>query len=144
MNDICLESLAFHNLSACDGRFLQPIEMLTLRTMVGGLQMTNDDLEQYIDELLAENDEIKEEMEELKRETQKLKEHNQKLRSRINKKPKHTQVSTLWVIFFAVFNCSIQTAYWIHDFEQQVYMNLLRWLLHAWTTTGGSHGPADC
>ena len=40
--------------------------MLTLRTMVGGLQMTNNSLEQYIDELLAENDEIKEEMEELK------------------------------------------------------------------------------
>ena len=40
--------------------------MLTLRTMVGGLQMTNNSLEQYIDELLAENNEIKEEMEELK------------------------------------------------------------------------------
>ena len=34
--------------------------------MVGGLQMTNNSLEQYINELPAENDEIKEEMEELK------------------------------------------------------------------------------
>ena len=60
LNDICLESLAFHNLGACDRWLPQPIEMLTLRTIVGGLQMTNDKLEWYIDELLAENDEIKE------------------------------------------------------------------------------------
>ena len=53
-------------------------EMLTLRTMVGGLQMTNNSLEQYIDELLAENNEIKEEMEELKRENWELKEQTSK------------------------------------------------------------------
>ena len=76
---------------------------------------TNDkrDLQQYIDELLAENDEIKEETEQLKIENQKLKEQNQKLKeqnqnleeqnqklkeqnkiltSRINKRPKQTQV----------------------------------------------------
>jgi len=73
------ESLAFHSLSACDGRFPQPIEMLTLRMMVGGLQMTNNELEQYIDEVLGENDEMKEEIEELKTDNQKLKEQNQKL-----------------------------------------------------------------
>jgi len=65
INDICLESLAFHNLNACDRQFSQTIKILTLRTMVGGLRMTNNSLEQYIDELLADNDEIKEEMEEL-------------------------------------------------------------------------------
>ena len=71
------ESLAFHSLSAWDWRFPQPIEMLTLRTMVGGLQMTNNELEQYIDEVLGENDEMKEEIEELKTDNQKLKEQNQ-------------------------------------------------------------------
>jgi len=70
-------SLAFHNLSACDWRFPQPIEMLTLRTMVGGLQMTNNELEWYIDKVLGENDEMKEEIEELKTDNQKLKEQNQ-------------------------------------------------------------------
>ena len=60
------ESLAFHSLSACDWWFPQPTEMLTLRTMVGGLQMTNNELEWYIDEVLGENDEMKEEIEELK------------------------------------------------------------------------------
>ena len=45
------ESLAFHSLSAWDWRFPQPIEMLTLRTMVGGLQMTNNELKRYIDEV---------------------------------------------------------------------------------------------
>ena len=53
--------------------------MLTLRTMVGGLQMTNNELERYIDEVLGENDEMKEEIEELKTDNQKLKEQNQKL-----------------------------------------------------------------
>jgi len=83
------ESLAFHSLSACDRRFPQP-EMLTLRMMVGGLQMTNNELERYIDEVLGENDEMKEEIEELKTDNQKLKEQNQKLRSRINKRPNFT------------------------------------------------------
>jgi len=67
-------------------------------------------LEQYIDELLVENNEIKEEMEELKRENWELKEQNQKLRSRIHKRPNQTQVSTVWVNLFAVFNFGIQTA----------------------------------
>ena len=46
--------------------------MLTLRMMVGGLQMTNNELEWYIDEVLGENDEMKEEIEELKTDNQKL------------------------------------------------------------------------
>ena len=79
------ESLAFHNLSACDGRFPQ----LTLRMMVGGLQMTNNKLERDIDEVLGENDKM-EEIEELKTDNQKLKEQNQKLRSRVNKRPNFT------------------------------------------------------
>ena len=127
INDFCLESLAFHNLSACDGRFPQPIELLTLRTMVGGLEMTNKELERYIDEILGENDDLKEELDELKTDYQKLKKQNMKLKelnqklkeqskkltdqnkkltSRINKRPKQTQVSTLCVIF-----CSIQLQY---------------------------------
>jgi len=112
INDFCLESLAFHNLSACDGRFPQPIELLTLRTMVGGLEMTNEELERYIDEILGENDELKEERDELKTENQrlkkqiqKLKDQNKKLTSRINKRPKQTQVS-----FMCDF-CSIQLQY---------------------------------
>ena len=84
------ESQAFHSLSACDRQFPQPIEMLTLRMMVGGLQMTNNELEQYIDEVLGENNEMKEEIEELKTDNQKLKEQNQKLRSCINKRPNFT------------------------------------------------------
>jgi len=72
INDICLESLAFHSLSACDRWFPQPIKMLTLRTMVGGLEMTSNELERNIDELLRENDKMKEEIEELKTDNQKL------------------------------------------------------------------------
>ena len=45
------ESLAFHSLSTRDWRFPQPIEMLTLRTMVGGLLLT---VEMYCTSLAVE------------------------------------------------------------------------------------------